>query len=40
MTYDLIVLGAGPAGLAASIYASYHKLSHLVVGEAIGGTAL
>ncbi len=40
MVYDLIILGAGPAGLAASIYASYHKLNHLVIGEIIGGAAL
>jgi len=39
MIYDLIILGAGPAGLAASIYASYHKLNHLVIGDIIGGTA-
>ncbi len=39
MIYDLIILGAGPAGLAASIYASYHKLNHLVFGDIVGGTA-
>lgn len=39
MVYDLIILGAGPAGLAASIYASYHKLNHLVIGDIVGGTA-
>lgn len=39
MIYDLIILGAGPAGLAASIYASYHKLNHLVIGDIVGGTA-
>ncbi len=39
MLYDLIILGAGPAGLAASIYASYHKLSHIVIGDIVGGTA-
>ncbi len=39
MIYDLIILGAGPAGLAASIYASYHKLSHIVIGDIVGGTA-
>lgn len=39
MIYDLIILGAGPAGLAASIYASYHKLSHLVIGDIVGGAA-
>lgn len=39
MIYDLVILGAGPAGLAASIYASYHKLNHLVIGDIVGGTA-
>lgn len=40
MVYDLIILGAGPAGLAASIYASYHKLNHIVIGDIIGGTPI
>lgn len=40
MIYDLVILGAGPAGLAASIYASYHKMEHIVIGDTIGGTAL
>ncbi len=40
MLYDLIIIGAGPAGLAASIYASYHKLNHLVIGDIIGGTPI
>jgi len=35
MLYDLIILGAGPAGLAASIYASYHKLNHVVIGDIV-----
>jgi pyruvate,water dikinase len=35
--YDLIIIGAGPAGLGASIYASRYKLKHLVVGSEIGG---
>lgn len=35
--YDLIIVGAGPAGLAASIYASRYKLDHLVFGIAPGG---
>lgn len=35
--YDLIIVGAGPAGLSASIYASRYKLSHLVIGEVPGG---
>jgi len=31
--YDLIILGAGPAGLAASIYASRYKINHTVIGN-------
>ena len=31
--YDLIIIGAGPAGLAASIYASRYKINHLVIGQ-------
>lgn len=36
--YDLIIIGAGPAGLAASIYASRYKINHLVLGQTLGGT--
>jgi len=39
MEYDLIIIGAGPAGLTAAIYAARYKLSTLVVGEQIGGMA-
>lgn len=35
--YDLIIIGAGPAGLGASIYASRYKLNHIVIGSEIGG---
>jgi thioredoxin reductase (NADPH) len=35
--YDLIIIGAGPAGLGASIYASRYKLNHVVIGSEIGG---
>lgn len=35
--YDLIIVGAGPSGLGASIYASRYKLDHLVIGNEIGG---
>lgn len=34
---DLIIIGAGPAGLGASIYASRYKIDHLVIGREIGG---
>lgn len=35
--YDLIIIGAGPAGLTASVYASRYRLKHIVIGKAIGG---
>jgi len=35
--YDLIVIGSGPAGLTASVYASRYKLSNVVVGKVLGG---
>jgi thioredoxin reductase (NADPH) len=35
--YDLIIIGAGPAGLSASIYASRYKLNHLIFGVEQGG---
>lgn len=35
--YDLIIIGAGPAGMAASIYASRYRLKHLVIGKTQGG---
>lgn len=34
---DLIIIGSGPAGLAASIYASRYKLDHLIFGMEEGG---
>jgi thioredoxin reductase (NADPH) len=37
-TVDLIIIGAGPAGLTASIYASRYKLSNIVIGKVLGGT--
>ena len=36
--YDLIIIGTGPAGLAASIYASRYRIKHLVLGQQPGGT--
>src|SRR3989344_3676791 len=35
--FDLIIIGAGPAGLTASIYASCFGLKHLLIGKLIGG---
>ena len=39
MTYDLIIIGAGPAGLTAAIYAARYKVKALVIGEQLGGMA-
>jgi len=34
---DLIIIGAGPAGLTASIYASRYRIKNLVIGSQLGG---
>ena len=36
--YDLLILGAGPAGLTAAIYAGRYNMKALVVAKSIGGT--
>ena len=36
-SFDVAIIGAGPAGLAASIYASRYKLSNVIFGHEIGG---
>lgn len=36
-SYDLIILGTGPAGLSAGIYAARYGLKVLVLGKDIGG---
>ena len=35
--YDLIIVGAGPAGLTAAVYAGRYLLKTLVIGELDGG---
>lgn len=37
MTYDLIIIGGGPAGIAAGVYAARKCLSTLLITEEIGG---
>ena len=37
--YDLIVVGAGPAGITASVYAARKRMSLLVITRDIGGQA-
>ena len=35
--YDVIILGAGPAGLAAGLYAGRYRLSTLIIEKAKDG---
>ncbi len=37
LTYDLAIVGAGPAGLSASIYASRYGIKNVVIGGIAGG---
>ncbi|NCF75247.1 MAG: FAD-dependent oxidoreductase [Xanthomonadaceae bacterium] len=37
MVFDVIIIGAGPAGYTASIYASRYKLKNLIIGREQGG---
>lgn len=38
--YDLIVIGGGPAGVAAGIYAARKKIKTLLIAESFGGQSL
>jgi len=35
--YDLIIIGGGPAGVTAAIYAARYKLNFLLISDSIGG---
>lgn len=37
MIYDVIIIGAGPAGIEAAVYASRYKLKAVVIAELFGG---
>jgi len=37
--YDLIIIGAGPAGITATVYAARKKMDFLVISGDIGGQA-
>ncbi len=37
--YDLIIIGTGPAGLSAAIYAARYKINCLLIGQIPGGIA-
>jgi len=38
--YDLIIVGAGPAGMTAGVYAARKQISTLIITENVGGQAL
>ena len=40
MIYELIIIGAGPAGLAAALYAARYNIKTLVIAKTVGGTIL
>ncbi len=39
-TYDLIIVGGGPAGITASIFASRFSLDHALITKILGGAVL
>ena len=39
MKYDLIIIGAGPAGITAAVYAARKQMEFLVLTDDIGGQA-
>ena len=38
--FDIIIIGAGPAGLAAAIYASRRLMKTLIIAKNIGGQVI
>ena len=37
--YDIIIIGSGPAGMTAAIYAARYKLKTLIISKDVGGVA-
>lgn len=37
MTYDLVIIGAGPAGMTSAIYSARQKLKTLIISKSFGG---
>ena len=35
--YDLAIIGGGPAGVAAGVYAARKRLKSIIIAETIGG---
>lgn len=40
MTYDLIIIGGGPAGAAAAVYAARKQLKTMIIAEEFGGQSV
>lgn len=40
MLYDLIIIGGGPAGVAAAVYAARKKMKTAIIAETFGGQSL
>lgn len=40
MMYDLIIIGGGPAGVAAGVYAARKKMKTLLIADSFGGQSL
>jgi len=40
VTYDVIIIGTGPAGLTAALYTCRRSLKTLVIGQVMGGQAM
>jgi len=40
MLYDLIIIGGGPAGVAAAVYSARKRLKTLLITESIGGQSI
>jgi thioredoxin reductase (NADPH) len=38
-SYDVVIIGAGPAGLTAGVYSGRYKLKTLIIGKLFGGMA-
>lgn len=39
MNYDIIIIGAGPAGFSAGVYSARYRMKTLILGELSGGLA-
>ena len=37
--FDLIIIGAGPAGITAAIYAARKRMNFMVISKDVGGQA-